>query len=88
MNDLTILLESLHLSDRNFGGSKRENCKLTNLQVFQILVMLPFFAVRGFSHYVTSVMNRMFGGKKDMLYSFMSQDSIDWRNIVHALRHR
>lgn len=85
MNDLTILLESLHLSDSNFGGSKRENCKLTNLQVFQILVMMPFFAVRGFSHYATSVMNRMFGGKKDILYSFMSQDSIDWRNIVHRV---
>lgn len=82
MNDLTILLETQKVSDRDFGERKRENCKLTNLQVFQILVMLPFFAVKGFSHYATSVMNKMFGGKKDILYSFMAQDNIDWRSIV------
>ena len=27
----------------------------------------------------------MFGGKKDMLYSFMSQDNIDWRNIIYRI---
>lgn len=64
MNNQTILLESLNLSNRDFGGRKRENRKLTNLQVFQILVMMQFFAVKGFSHYATSVMNRMFGERR------------------------
>ena len=27
----------------------------------------------------------MFGGNKDMLYSFMSQDNIDWRNIIYRI---
>ena len=27
----------------------------------------------------------MFGGKKDMLYSFMSQDNIDGRNIIYRI---
>lgn len=45
------LLESLNLGNRSLGGLKRENCQLTNLQVFQILLLLPFFAIKGFSHY-------------------------------------
>ena len=79
------ILESLKLDSKILGGNKHHNCKLTNLQLFQIVVLLPFFAVKGFSHYPTSVLSRMFGGKKDLLYSFMSQDSIDWRNIIYRI---
>ena len=75
----TRLVENINLDSRSLGGIKRENCQLTNLQVFQILLLLPFFAVKGFSHYGNSVLHRMFGGKKDVFYSFMSQDSINWR---------
>jgi hypothetical protein len=46
---------------------------------------MPFFAVTGLSHYATSVMNRMFGGKKDILYSFMAQDNIDWRDVIYRV---
>lgn len=27
----------------------------------------------------------MFGGKKDILYSFMAQDSIAWRNVIYRI---
>lgn len=81
----TSLLEKLRLDSRCLGGCKRENCQLTNLQVFQILVLMPFFAIKGVSHYTTSVLNRMFGGKKDVFYSFMQQDNIRWRNIVYRI---
>lgn len=30
-------------------------------------------------------MSRMFGGKKDILYSFMSQDTTDWRNVIYRV---
>lgn len=85
MSDLVSLLESLSLDSRCLGGMKRVNCQLTNLQVFQILIMMPFFAVAGLSHYATSVMSRMFGGKKDILYSFMAQDNVDWRNVIYRI---
>jgi hypothetical protein len=26
----------------------------------------------------------MFGGKKDILYSFMAQDNIDWRDVIYV----
>ena len=55
MSDFTHLLESFKLNQGILGGIKRSNCKLTNLQVFQILVLMPFFAVSGFSHYAKSV---------------------------------
>lgn len=85
MNDLLHILESLRIDQRCLGGVKRANCQLTNLQVFQILILLPFFAVSGLSHYTTSVMSRMFGGKKDILYSFMAQDTVDWRNVIYRI---
>lgn len=85
MNDFAKLLESLTVDNRHFGSAKRENCQLTNLQVFQIIILMPFFAVSGFSHYASSVMSRMFGGKKDILYSFMAKDNIDWRKIIYVI---
>ena len=82
MDAFTRLLENINLDCRSLGGMRRPNGRLTNLQVFQILVLLLFFAVKGFSHYKGSALSRMFGGKKDMLYSYMSQDNINWRNVI------
>lgn len=85
MEHFTKLLEGLKLDTSHLGGRKRENCQLTNLQVFQILVMLPFMAIKGLSHYVGSSLYGMFGGRKDILYSFMSQDNVDWRNVIYRV---
>ena len=85
MDTFTRLLEGLNLDNRSLGGLKRENCQLTNLQVFQILLLLPFFAIKGFSHYDGSALCRMFGGKKDILYSYLSQDNVNWRNVVYRI---
>ena len=85
IDTFTRLLGGLNLDSRSLGGMKRENCQFTNLQVFQILVMLPFFAIKGLSHYDGSALCRMFGGKKDILYSYLSQDNINWRNVVYRI---
>lgn len=85
MDTFTRLLDNVNLDCRSLGSMKRANCQLTNLQVFQILVLLPFFAIKGFSHYEGSVLNRMFGGKKDVLYTYLSQDGINWRNVIYRI---
>lgn len=85
MEHFSRLIEDLHVGNRCLGGNKRENCQLTNLQIFQILLLMPFFAVVGYSHYADSVLNRMFGGKKDIFYDFMSRDDIDWRNLIYRI---
>ena len=81
----TKMIDGLHVNSKMLGGIKRENCKFTNLQIFQLLLLLPVFAVSGLSHYAQSGLGRMFGGKKDLLYSFMSQDCIDWRSIIYRI---
>lgn len=88
MNAFTCLLEDINLDCRSLGGMKRENCRLTNLQVFQILVLFPFFAIKGYSHYAGSALCRMFGGKKDMFYSYLSQDNINWRKVIYRITNR
>lgn len=88
MNAFICLLEDINLDCRSLGGMKRENCRLTNLQVFQILVLFPFFAIKGYSHYAGSALCRMFGGKKDMFYSYLSQDNINWRKVIYRITNR
>ena len=79
------LLEGMKISDKDFGSRKRGNCQLTNLQIFQIILILPFMAVSGFSHYAESSVSKLFGGRKDILYSFMAKDNIDWRSIIRRI---
>lgn len=45
MSNFMCLLESFKLTQGILCGIKRYNCKLANLQVFQILVLMLFFAV-------------------------------------------
>lgn len=71
MEEFTKLLEKQNIDSRYLRGVKCENCKLTNKQIFHILVLMPFFSVPGFSHYAESVLNHMFDGKKDIFYSFI-----------------
>lgn len=85
MDSFTHLLENVNLDCRSLGGMKRDNCQLTNHQVFPILVLLPFFAIKGLSHYDGSVLSRMFGRKKDALYSYLSQDDINWRKVIYRI---
>lgn len=85
MDMFSNLLVSLRFDNRSLGGNKRSNCQLTNLQVFQLIVLMPFFAIKGFSHYKNSILNRMFGGRKDVFYSFMAQDHINWRRLIYRM---
>ncbi len=64
MNDFLHLLDSFKIDQRCLGVVKTANCQLTNFQEFQILLLMPFFAVCGLYHYTTSIMSRKFGGKK------------------------
>lgn len=85
MDMFSNLLVSLRFDNRSLGGNKRSNCQLTNLQVFQLIVLMPFFAIKGFSHYKNPILNRMFGGRKDVFYSFMAQDHINWRRLIYRM---
>lgn len=79
----SMLVERLNMSSKLLGGAKKPNCKLTKLQIFHILLVMPFFEIKGFSHYAGSGLSRMFSGKKDLFYEFIAQDDIDWRKILY-----
>lgn len=79
------MIENLKINSKHLGGVKRSNCQLTNLQVFQILLLLPFFTMKTFAHYGETVLSHAFGGKKDILYAFASQDNIDWRGVIYRI---
>ena len=32
-----------------------------------------------------SVLGRMFSGKKNLFYDFMSQDNVDWRKVLYHI---
>ena len=89
MNAFTCLLEDINLDCRSLGGIKRENCRLTNLQVFEKLVLFPFFAIKGYSHYAGSALKAlliMAGGYS--LYSSLSQDNLNWRKVIYRITNR
>ncbi len=50
MDTFTHLLDNVNLDCRSLDGMKRANCQLTNLLVFHILVLLPFFAIKDLRH--------------------------------------
>ncbi len=80
---LASVIDSLHLDKRVFGGKKHHNCKMTYYQTLQLLLIFPFFNVKGFSHYAENILHSQFKCEKDMFYSFMSRDDINWRNILY-----
>lgn len=71
MDMFSNLLVSLRFDNHSLGSNKRSISQLTNLQVFQLIVLMPFFEIKNFFHYEDSIFNRMFGGRKDMFYSYM-----------------
>ena len=85
MDMFSNFLVSFRFDNRSLGGNKRSNCQLTNLQIFQLIVLMPFFSIKKFFHYEDSLLNRMFGGKKDVFYSFMAQDHINWRSLIYRM---
>lgn len=61
MEQFAKALEGLRLHSKKLGGNKHENCQLANLQSFQILILVPFIAIKGQSYHVGSGLCNMFG---------------------------
>lgn len=85
INRISDVLSSLRLRESQIGISKASNCKLSVLQVFQLLVLFPFFGVKDAFHYNISALGKFFNCQKDMFYSFMKNDAIDWRKLLYIV---
>lgn len=75
----------MNLRPSHVGFEKRHNCKLTSVQVLELLLLFPFFMVKNSCQYSYSGLSKLFSCQKDMFYRFMEQDGIDWRKLVYIL---
>lgn len=65
------VMEHINIRSSQIGVEKKENCKLTTLQVLNLLVLFPFFVVKNASRYSNSSLSKLFNCDKYMFYRFM-----------------
>ena len=88
VNSIMTTIRHLHLRSSCIGIEKRHNCKLSCLQVLELLLVFPFFMVKNSFQYHHSGLSKLFSCQKDMFYRFMEQDNIDWRKLVYMVSLR
>lgn len=82
------LITHLNLRPSHIGFDKHSNCKLTSVEVLELLLLFPFFMIKNAFHYSHSGLSRLFSCEKDMFYRFMEQDHIDWRKLLYVVSIR
>ncbi len=79
------VMEHINIRSSQIGVEKKENCKLTTLQVLNLLVLFPFFVVKNASRYSNSSLSKLFNCDKDMFYRFMNNGNVKWRKLLYAM---
>ena len=83
MNHIMDITRMLNLSEKRlFGAESRCNCKYSQLQVLQLLLLFPCFMVRNAFSYATSSLRGIASCGKDVFYRFLSREDHDWRKIL------
>lgn len=79
------VVRNLKVKEKQFGICKNENCKYTVMQVFQLILLFPFFSIKNAFHFSDSGLGHLFSAEKYIFYRFLSNDNIKWRNILYVL---
>ena len=79
------VMECINIRPSQIGTEKKENCKFTNVQVLNLLMLFPFFVVRNAYQYSGSSLSRLFSCEKDMFYRFMNDGNVKWRKLLYAM---
>ena len=83
MNAIMDMTKVLNLSEKNlFGDVSKRNCKVTQLQVLQLLLLFPCFMIKNAFNYSASSLCSIANCHKDVFYRFLSKEDYDWRNIL------
>ena len=85
INAIMRVMECINIRLDQIGTEKKENCKFTNVQVLNLLVLFSFFVVRNAYRYSGSSLSRLFSSEKDMFYRFMNDGNIKWRKLLYAM---
>ena len=78
-------MECINIRPKQIGAEKKENCKFTNVQVLNLLMLFPFFVVKNAYQYSGSSLSRLFSCEKDMFYRFMNDGNVKWRKLLYAM---
>ena len=78
-------MECINIRPSQIGTEKKGNCRFTNVQVLNLLMLFPFFVVRNAYRYSGSSLSRLFCCEKDMFYRFMNDGNIKWRKLLYAM---
>ena len=68
INNIMTTIRHLNLRSSCIGIEKRHNCKLSCLQVLELLLFFPFFMVKNSFQYHHSGLSKLFSCQKDMFY--------------------
>ena len=79
------VMEHINIRSNQLGVEKRENCKFTASQVFNLLMLFPFFVVKNACQYSDSALGNLFNCEKDMFYRFMNDGNVKWRKLLYAM---
>lgn len=83
MNAIMDIIRTLNLSEKRlFGEVSRCNCKYSQLQVLQLLLLFPCFMIKNAFNYSTSSLCNIADCGKDVFYRFLSREDYDWRRIL------
>jgi hypothetical protein len=85
INAIMSVMECINIRPKQIGAEKKENCKFTNVQVLNLLMLFPFFVVRNAYQYSGSSLSRLFSCEKDMFYRFMNDGNVKWRKLLYAM---
>ena len=78
-------MECINIRPSQIGTEKKDNCKFTNVQVLNLLMLFPFFVVRNAYQYSGTSLSRLFSCEKDMFYRFMNDGNVKWRKLLYAM---
>lgn len=83
MNQIMDITRMLNLSEKRlFGEESRCNCKYSQLQVLQLLLLFPCFMIKNAFNYSASSLCGIADCGKDVFYRFLSREDYDWRKIL------
>ena len=85
INAIMTVMECINIRPSQIGTEKKENCKFTNVQVLNLLMLFPFFVVRNAYQYSGTSLSRLFSCEKDMFYRFMNDGNVKWRKLLYAM---
>ena len=89
MYTIMHILNGIPLSEKNlFKEVSKCNCKMTQLQVLQLLLLFPCFMLKNAFNYGSSSLGNLIGCRKDVFYRFLSNDDHDWRKILGMFSRR